>query len=242
MEMITATFLSFLAGVGGTGIGGLYTFFVIEATVEKMTQVLGFASGIMLAAVFMELIPEAVEISGLIHTLIGIIIGIIFLILSDMIIELLMPHSQSLEQHFAQTGAILFLAIACHNFPEGMAIGSGFEVSLKVGFVLVVTLALHNIPEGMAIATAFRLSGMGPFKAFVSTMLAGLPMVFGTLLGQKLGQISPTFISASLGFAAGAMIYTVCKELLPDTFVLGRSSPWGLIWGLIAGIIFFNLL
>ena len=224
MGMITATFLSFLAGVGGTGIGGLYTFFVIEATVEKMTQVLGFASGIRLAAVFMELIPEAVEISGLIHTLIGIIIGIIFLILSDLMIESLMPQNKSVEQHFAQTGAILFLAIACHNFPEGMAIGSGFEVSRQVGFVLVVTLAFHNIPEGMAIATAFRLSGMGPLRLLFLQCLLGY-LWFWHFVGTKTGQISPTFISASLGFAAGAMIYTVCKELLPDTFVLGRSSP-----------------
>jgi ZIP family zinc transporter len=242
MQTASITFLSFLAGVGGTGMGGFYTFFVREVKADKMTSVLGFASGIMLTAVFSELIPEAVQIAGLIHTLIGIIIGIIFLMLSDIMIESAIPRSQNLEQHFARTGVMLFLAIACHNFPEGMAIGSGYEASQRVGLVLVVTLALHNIPEGMAIAAAFRLSGMGPFMAFISTMLAGIPMVLGCLLGQKLGRISPALISASLGFAAGAMIYTVCKEILPDTFVIGRSSPWGLIWGFIVGIILFNIL
>lgn len=242
MQILETTFLSFLAGVGGTGMGGFYTFFVREAKAEKMTSVLGFASGIMLTAVFSELIPEAVQISGLIHTLIGIIIGIIFLMWSDIIIDSVMPQSRNLEQHFARTGTMIFLAIACHNFPEGMAIGSGFEASQRVGMVLAVTLALHNIPEGMAIAVAFRLSGMSSYMAFLSTLLAGIPMVFGSLVGQKLGQISPILISASLGFAAGAMIYTVCKEMLPDTFTIGRSSPWGLIWGLITGIVFFNIL
>ncbi|MDD4569954.1 MAG: ZIP family metal transporter, partial [Tepidanaerobacteraceae bacterium] len=212
METVSTTLLSFIAGVGGTGIGGFYTFFLREVKADKMTSVLGFASGIMIAAVFLELVPEAVRISGLIHTLIGIIIGMIFLICSDMIIESVMPQDQNIKQHFARAGVMLFLAIACHNFPEGIAIGSGFEVSHRVGLVLVVTLALHNIPEGMAIATALRLSGMGPLMAFLSTMLAGTPMVIGALLGQKLGRISPALISVSLGFAAGAMIYTVCKE------------------------------
>lgn len=242
MQILNTTFLSFLAGVGGTGAGGIYTFFLREVKADKMTSILGFASGIMLTAVFSELIPEAIEISGLIDTLIGIIIGIIFLVLSDNIIESIMPQSGNSMQHFARSGVMLFLAIACHNFPEGIAIGSGFEASQRTGLVLVVTLALHNIPEGMAIATAFRLSGMNAFKAFVATALAGLPMVLGSVLGQKLGQVSSVLISASLGFAAGAMIYTVCKEILPDTFVIGRSSPWGLIWGLITGIILFNIL
>lgn len=242
MNNLSTTFLSFLAGVGGTGMGGFYTFFLREVNAEKMTPVLGFASGIMLTAVFSELIPEAIEISGLFPTLIGIIIGIIFLICSDTILESITPDNNTEMQNFARAGIMLFFAIASHNFPEGIAIGSGFEASQRTGLVLVVTLALHNIPEGMAIATAFRLSGMSAFFAFLATALAGLPMVLGSVVGQKLGQISPAFIAGSLGFAAGAMIYAVCKEILPDTFVIGRSSPWGLIWGLITGIVLFNVL
>lgn len=242
MGISSTTFLSFLAGVGGTGMGGFYTFFLREVKADKMTSVLGFASGIMLTAVFSELIPEAIEISGLFHTLIGIIIGIMFLMWSDALLEFMTPQKNNTIQHFVKTGAMLFFAIASHNFPEGIAIGSGFEASERTGLVLVVTLALHNIPEGMAIATAFRLSGMSAFSAFMATALAGLPMVLGSVVGQKLGQVSPAFIAASLGFAAGAMIYTVCKEILPDTFVIGRSSPWGLIWGIITGIILFNTL
>jgi len=242
MQILSTTFLSFLSGVGGTGIGGIYIFFLREVKADKMASVLGFASGIMMTAVFSELIPEAIQISGLINTLIGIIIGIIFLMWSDAILESIKPQSNSKIQHFARAGVMLFFAIASHNFPEGVAIGSGFEASQRTGLVLVVTLAIHNIPEGMAIATAFRLSGMSAFKAFTATVLAGFPMVLGSVVGQKMGQVSSALISASLGFAAGAMIYTVCKEILPDTFVIGRSSPWGLIWGLITGIILFNIL
>lgn len=242
MDIMTTTLLSLLAGVVGTGLGGLSLFLYRDVRVEEMTSILGFAGGIMLTAVFTQLIPEAIDISGLMHTIIGIILGIVFIMGSDRLIEGVMPKKNTQEEHFAQSAIVLFIAIAAHNFPEGMAIGSGFEASQQVGLALVITLAIHNIPEGMAIATAFRLSGMGRFRAFISTMLAGIPMALGALVGHELGHISPVLISGSLGFAAGAMIYTVCEEILPDTFVIGKNSPWGLIWGLITGIILFNIL
>ena len=238
MDIKTTTLLSLLAGVGGTGLGGIYNFFIKQINIAQMNSILSFAGGIMLTAVFMELIPEAIQISGLAYTMLGIIIGIMFILATDIFLEKVMTE----KQQYARSAIVLFLAIAAHNFPEGMAIGSGFEASSQVGLILVITLAIHNIPEGMAIATSFRLSGMGPFKAFISTMIAGTPMALGSIVGHKLGHISPILITISLGFAAGAMIYTVCDEILPDTFEVGQSSPWGFILGLITGVLLFNIL
>lgn len=200
MGISSTTFLSFLAGVGGTGMGGFYTFFLREVKADKMTSVLGFASGIMLTAVFSELIPEAIEISGLFHTLIGIIIGIMFLMWSDALLEFMTPQKNNTMQHFVKTGAMLFFAIASHNFPEGIAIGSGFEASQRTGLVLAVTLALHNIPEGMAIATAFRLSGMSAFSAFMATALAGFTDGFRFSCGTETGPGFSGFYCCILGF------------------------------------------
>jgi ZIP family zinc transporter len=242
MDTLSTTLMGFMAGVGGTGAGGFYTFFMKDTSGEKMSEILGFSGGVMLVAVFMELIPEALRISGLVYTLIGIIIGIAFLMVSEWMIESLKPAYQIGEGYFARAGILLFLAIACHNFPEGLAIGGGYEASEGLGFLLAVALAVHNIPEGMAVATAFRLSGMARPAAFISTLMAGIPMGVGTLMGRLLGGISPMMITASLGFAAGAMIYTVCEEILPDIFLVNESSPRGLIWGLVSGVIFFSLL
>lgn len=230
------------AGVGGTGAGGFYIFLLKDVGTSRMSSILGFSGGVMLVAVFLELVPEALMISGLIYTMFGIIIGIIFLIISEHVIESLDPFYKNSEQYFAKTGFVLFLGIACHNFPEGLAIGSGSTASYSLGFILALTLAIHNVPEGLAVASAFRLSGLSNFKAFIYSAISGIPMGLGALAGKLLGEVSPLLIAVSMGFAAGAMIYITCEEILPDVFRVGNGSPWGFILGLMAGTVFFNIL
>lgn len=242
MGIWIATFIGFMAGVGGTGAGGLYIFFIKDAMRRRMSDILGFSGGIMLVAVFLELVPEALAISGLIYTMIGIIIGTMFLVFSEWVIELLGPRHGSAETHFARAGIVLFLAITCHNFPEGLAIGGSYAASSGLGFLMAVALAVHNIPEGLAVAAAFRLSGRTPLRASVYAALAGLPMGLGAMAGQVLGEISPVLITISLGFAAGAMVYTTCEEILPDVFLVEQASSRGFIVGLILGTVFFNLI
>lgn len=241
MDVKTTTLLGFLAGVGGTGIGGIINIILRDIDRGKMGYLLGFSGGIMFVTVFMELIPEAIKTAGLFYTIIGIIIGIVFLILSKKIIDIFYINSGISSSKYIRTAILLSLAIACHNLPEGMAIGSGYIVSERVGFILALTLAIHNIPEGLAVAMAYRLADKSPFKAFFMTCLAGIPMAIGTYLGHILGSISPIMISGSLGFAAGAMIYTICEEMLPDSFSVSGSSTNGLILGIVLGIILFNL-
>lgn len=241
MDIRTATFLGFLAGVGGTGLGGICNIILSNIDENRMGYLLGFSGGIMLVTVFMELIPEAVEIAGLFYGIIGIIIGIGFLVFSKKIIDGISLGYGIKSNGYTRTALLLSLAITCHNLPEGMAIGSGYIVSEKVGFVLALTLAIHNIPEGLAVAMSYRLAGKSPFSAFFMTCLAGTPMALGTFIGHILGSISPALISISLGFAAGAMIYTICDEMLPDSFSINRRSTGGLVLGIVLGIILFNL-
>ncbi|AYO31828.1 MAG: zinc transporter, family [Thermoanaerobacteraceae bacterium] len=242
MAILTTTLIGLAAGVVGTGAGGLYVFFIKDVMMRRMSDILGFSGGIMLVAVFLELVPEALMISGLIYTMIGIIIGIIFLMVSEWLIESIRPHHDSIETYFARAGLVLFLAITCHNFPEGLAIGSGYAASNGLGIFLAIALAIHNIPEGLAVAAAFRLSGKTSMRAFIYASLAGIPMGLGALAGQALGEVSPVLITVSLGFAAGAMIYTTCEEILPDVFLVEQASPRGFILGLIVGTVFFNLI
>lgn len=240
MDIKTAIIIGLLAGVLGTGLGGLLTFF-IKSDSKQMSGILGFSGGIMLAAVFMELIPEAIEVAGLANTMIGTLAGICFLFALDLIINIIMPQNSLDRRNYARTAILLFLAIASHNFPEGMAIGSGYEASPRIGFLLMLTIAIHDVPEGMAVATTFRLTGMSKVKAFVSSLIAGTPTILGTVTGSLLGQISAQWIAISMGFAAGAMIYTVSHEILPQAIVHHRSSAWGFVWGFVIAPILFNL-
>jgi ZIP family zinc transporter len=244
MPLLTTVFLGLIAGVGGTGIGGILSCFLGNPDRNRMGMSLGFSGGIMLAAVFMELVPEAVRISGLSFCVSGLIIGMVFLAASEYSIDLLAhirgrrPH----QNHFARTALLLFFAIASHNFPEGMAIGGGYEVSLRLGYALVAALALHNIPEGFAVAVTFRLAGMSMFRAVIMTLLSGIPMAAGAFTGRLLGRVSCEMTSFLLGFAAGAMVYTVCLDILPDSYLIKEESPWGLLWGIITGTILFNII
>lgn len=241
MGITTITLLGFLAGVGGTGLGGVINIILWDINKNKMGYLLGFSGGIMFVTVFMELIPEAVGTAGLFYTVIGIIVGIGFLVLSKKVIDIIYLNSNINNSKYIRTAILLSLAIGCHNLPEGMAIGSGYIVSTRVGLILVITLAIHNIPEGLAVAMSYRLAGINPFNAFIITCIAGIPMAIGTFIGHFLGSISPVMISGSLGFAAGAMIYTICEEMLPDSFSVSRNSTSGLIWGIVLGIVLFNL-
>lgn len=240
MDIKTTFLIGILAGVLGTGLGGFLTFF-IKTDNKQMSSILGFSGGIMLVAVFMELVPEAIQIAGLVNTTIGTFMGIGFLFSLDLIMNIIMPHNACEDRDYFRSALLLFLAIASHNFPEGMAIGSGYEASMRIGFLLVMTLAIHNIPEGMAVATTFRMSGMTKMGAFLATVLAGTPMALGTISGTLLGRLSDQWIAISMGFAAGAMIYTVSHEILPEACTREKGSPWGVVWGFLAGTILFNI-
>ncbi|MDI3481503.1 MAG: zinc transporter, family [Tepidanaerobacteraceae bacterium] len=241
MAVWSVTLIGFAVGTVGTGAGGLYVLFMKDVRMRRMNAILGFSGGIMLVAVFLELLPEAVMISGLIYTLIGIILGVMFLTASEDLIEFTRFCCAS-EKNFCKAGSLLFLAIASHNFPEGMAIGSGYVASSGVGFLLATAIAVHNIPEGLAVAAAFKMSGMSSAKAFLWAALAGIPMGFGTLLGQAVGGVSPILITVSLGFAAGAMLYTTCAEILPEVFIAQDAVPGGFLWGIITGALLFKIL
>jgi ZIP family zinc transporter len=244
MPLLTTGFLGLIAGVGGTGIGGILSCFVNHHDRSRMGMSLGFSGGIMLAAVFMELVPEAVRMSSLLFCIYGITIGMVFLAATEYSIDLLanIRGKRSHQNHFTRTALLLFFAIASHNFPEGMAIGGGYEVSSRLGFALAAALAIHNIPEGFAVAAVCRLAGMSPFRAFVMTLLSGIPMALGAFIGQLIGSTSCEMISLLLGFAAGAMVYTVCLNILPESYIIKEESPWGLLWGIITGTILFNII
>ena len=135
-------------------------------------------------------------------------------------------------------------AIALHNLPEGMVIGSAYAgadaTSLFTGggFLIAVVIGLHNIPEGMAVAVPLIAGGMGRVRAVCVTALSGLPTVIGALLGYWLGSMGPLWHTLSLAFASGAMLYVVFGELLPESILMWRSKmpSFAAIIGILAGI------
>ncbi|HHT46442.1 MAG TPA: ZIP family metal transporter [Firmicutes bacterium] len=235
MDWLDITLIGFIAGTFGTSAGGLLSFIFLKPSNKILGIMLSIAAGVMLSIIFMELLGEALA-NSYAYTILGLLAGITaFLALDN-----LFPHKHFVTEEVRQgryfkKGLLIATGIALHNISEGIAIGAGFAASTGMGITLAVLISLHNIPEGLAVAIPLNIGGVSRAKVFGITILAGLPMGIGAMLGSVTGNISAGFLALSLSFAAGAMLYIVFDELVPD--VLEVTDNHIAIWGITAGIL-----
>ena len=112
-----------------------------------------------------------------------------------------------------KTGIIVSIGLAIHNFPEGLAIGSGFEASIKLGLGLAIAICLHDIPEGISMAVPMKNGGMKKLQVLYYVILSGITTGIGAFFGAIIGTISEQIIAICLSFAAGAMLYIVSRRI-----------------------------
>ena len=167
-----------------------------------------------MSVICFDLIPEALEISDITNVIFGIMIGIIAMIFCDLFVEKRFNVDKKFltnKNNLLKTGFIVSIGLAIHNFPEGLAIGSGFESSMKLGFSLALAICLHDIPEGISMAVPMKNGGMKKSKVIFYVILSGITTGIGAFFGAIVGSISETVISICLSFAAGAMLYIVSR-------------------------------
>lgn len=239
--ILKITIVGLISGITGTGIGGLIAFFVDKKVSNRfLSSILEFSAGLMTAVIFFELLPQAFEIAGLNLTIIGVLAGILIIVtIDDSVKKLDFVKRARGNSNLLRAGILVSIGLALHNLPEGFAVGSGFEASTKLGITLTAIIAIHDIPEGIAMALPMKIGGFSARKAFWITVMSGIPMGIGAFVGAILGNISKQFVAVSLGFAAGAMLYVVFGELIPESkrIYLGRMSSIGNITGILCGII-----
>ena len=236
-EILKTTLIGLFFGTFGTTIGGIIGIKFKNTSKKFLSFILSFASGLMIAIVCFDLIPEAFGLSNLPTSFLGIILGIIAMIVCDLLVD--KKFSQKMNQNtLLKTGIIVSIGLALHNFPEGLAIGSGFGASLKLGLSLAIAICLHDIPEGISMAVPMKNGGMKSSKVIFYVILSGITTGIGAFFGAFLGGISQNIIAMCLSFAAGAMIYIVSGELIPESNQLyhGRMTAVGNIAGLLIGI------
>ncbi len=240
MVMVLLTAL----GVGGASIIGALLGFAFKNTSHKFSDVvLSFAAGIMLCASILGLILPSLEYGGkwaILITIMGIFCGALCISLIDKLV----PHlhkltGAELEKHPEKTQSLnkvlLFvIAIAIHNFPEGIAAGVGFGTD-KVADALMIAggIALQNIPEGMVIIAPMLASGMSHKRTFVIALIAGFVEIIGTLIGFFAVSISAFVLPFVLAFAGGTMLYVISDEMIPETHAHGNES--GATYALLVG-------
>ena len=243
-SIMNITLLGLIFGMLGTTIGGVIGSFLDIRNSKYLSFMLEFTAGLMLAVICFELIPEALSMSEITFVVIGIVLGVIAMILCDNRINAQYRFKNtSKSNNLLKTGIIIGIGLAIHNFPEGLAIGSGFDSSTKLGYALAIAICMHDIPEGVSIALPLKQGGMTRIKTIIYTMISGLTTGVGALIGAIIGRISATSISIALAFAAGAMLYIVSGELIPESKKIykGRFAVIGNILGFILGILAMSI-
>jgi ZIP family zinc transporter len=238
-EIIKTTILGLFFGTFGTTLGGIIGIVIKNNSNKFLSFILSFASGLMMAIICFDLIPEALGLSSVFNIIVGITFGILIMILCDLIVEKKFKYNVKLkENNLLKTGIIVSIGLAIHNFPEGLAIGSGFEASLKLGLSLALAICLHDIPEGISMAVPMKNGGMKKLKVIFYVVLSGITTGIGAFFGAIVGSISQGVIAMCLSFAAGAMLYIVSGELIPESNKLykGRMTSVGNMLGFVIGI------
>ena len=237
MSAMLITLYGTIAGMIGTILGGILGVIIKQKSKTFLSVSLSLAAGIMVAVTTFDLIPRAVEYSGIVTTILGILAGVLFMMyLENIICKKNLFNASNPNIKIALLTAV---GIAMHNFPEGLAIGSGFDISTTLGFKLMLIIAIHDIPEGFIVALPMRRGGASIFRTMLWTFIAGAPVGIGALIGAMSGKISNGVISINLALAAGAMLYVVFCDLLPQSGDLhrGRINGVGVTFGIILGIL-----
>ena len=223
-----------------------------------MSLLLRFTAGVMLSVVCFDLVADAAEDTSILPILCWIIIGFLCTYLLNCWIDKQAHHSHSHGGHAHEehshshdphggdngemcacghhtlhtAGLVLAAAVALHNMPVGMAIGATFAGAAQAaghgGILAALIIGLHNIPEGMSIAAPLLTGGSSPARAIGIAALSGVPTILGALLGYSMGTMNPLLLGISLSFAAGAMLYVIFGELLPESENLWQNRLSGL--------------
>ena len=222
--VLTALLIPFL----GTALGSAFVFFMKRDMPSKLQKaLLGFASGVMVAASVWSLIIPAIEMgsgkTSIIPVTIGLLAGFAFLLLIDQITPHIHPVGgpEGPKSKLSRT-TMLALAVTIHNFPEGMAVGVAIAGALTSDFSMAGALALslgiaiQNVPEGAIISMPLRAAGNSRWKSFLIGSLSGIVEPVGGALVLLLASFATATMPYLLPFAAGAMLYVVIEELVPE--------------------------
>ena len=259
MEGIYAAAVGTLLPFLMTTLGAAMVFFFRKEVGSGVQRIfLGFAAGVMIAASMWGLLSPAIEEAeaagqpGWIPAAGGFALGVLFLMAMDVILPHLHPGFQEPEgmSSSMRRSTLMMLAVTLHNIPEGMAVGLAFALAVQHGgegsltmasaLALSVGIGIQNFPEGAAISLPLRREGLSVGKSFLYGSLSGIvEPIFGILVVLVAGSIQP-LMPWLLSFAAGAMMYVVVEELIPEAH-LGEHSNVGTL-GVMSGFLIMMIL
>lgn len=256
LSSVQAALLATLFTALATGVGALPILFMREISARAQTALLGFSAGVMLAASIFSLILPAIaaattmtggKIGGVLLASAALLLGAGLLLIMDRVI----PHEHAVQgvhglRYQAVRRVWLFVfAITLHNIPEGLAVGVSFAgEGYSAGFPLALGIAVQNVPEGLAVALAMLTLNYTRAQAALIGLATGLVEPLGGLLGAGAISVSSTLLPWGLGFAAGAMLFVISHEIIPESHRNGRetAATIGLFIGFVLMMAFDTML
>ncbi len=224
-----------------TGLGALIVLFVSQSLTHRLRDILlAFTAGIMMAACMMGLIPEALEQGGFAPLCIGIYFGVVTLTT----LEKKIPHAD-LHHHsdiiqIDEKAKLVIMAIMLHNIPEGLSVGVSYASSQEeTGNLIALAIGLQNAPEGFLVALFLYNQNISKIKAFFIASFTGSIEIVTALIGYFSATYIANLLPFGLGFASGAMLFIIYKELIPESHGDGneRVATYSFIVGLLVMVL-----
>ena len=219
---------------GLTALGAAAVFLTKDLSRRALDLMLGFAAGVMIAASYWSLLAPAIEMSqdgslpSWVPATIGFLLGGIFLRLMDMVLPHLhlglpLSEAEGIKTHWHRS-ILLVMAITLHNIPEGLAVGVAFgavasgdpSASLGGAVALALGIGIQNFPEGMAVSVPLRREGLSRMRSFMYGQLSGTVEPVAGVIGVLVLLVARSILPYALAFAAGAMIFVVVEEVIPE--------------------------
>ena len=219
-----------------TALGAALVFFFKTIERKVLDGMLGFAAGVMIAASFWSLLAPAIELSGgsWIPATVGFLLGGAFLRGVDLLLPHLHVYEETPEGHHVhwKRSILLVTAITLHNFPEGLAVGVAFGAaaigdsaySLAGAIALAIGIGIQNLPEGLAVAMPLRRAGLSRMKGFMYGQFSGMVEPIAGVLGALAVIVARPILPYALAFAAGAMIFVVVEDAIPEAQSEGNND------------------
>ncbi len=224
MSLIGMFLNSYIFGMLSNLFGAIIGFIGNIKSQEDTSKITAFTAGITTSIICFEMLVESFEITTKYIVIVYILIGIGLVKTIDILIYKINKNSKN------NSALLIITAMSAHNITEGIAIGSAFGLSNKHGLSLLIAIMLHNIPEGMIISVASKKQKNSIKPIINACNIIGIFLGVGTMVGNALGNMNNSAVAPCLSISAGAMLYIVACELIPDMNSIKNNNRIGIIY------------